>query len=180
LVLVMPDYSGTLGYLRVRLISTSSVTTSGLQDVDGVTTASGDLVCLTAQAPSTMDNGPWRVKPGAWERLAGYYSGMVFTATSGVSNANTYWVLQTPDPMIVGVTPVSIVTFGSGDVGPQGPQGDPGATGATGATGAQGISGPTGATGATGNTGAQGDAAMVNLEAIASGLYNDFDEGRFW
>ncbi len=173
----MSDISGITGHYRARVATTASLpATSGLQDIDGVTVAADDDVLVKDQA-APAQNGLYTVKLGAWVRRDGFYSGTLIVITEGTVNANSIFILQTADPITWGTTDVVFGAFGGGDVGPPGP---PGATGATGATGAQGISGQTGGTGATGPTGPQGDAAMVNLDANAVGLFNEFDEGRFW
>lgn len=89
------------------LVSTTPVASlSGQQSIDGVLTAVGAKVLLTAQS-SAVANGLYTVSSGSWQRVTDMAMGSYFVRgslaiiTSGVGNANTFWQ-ETSDSGIVG------------------------------------------------------------------------------
>jgi hypothetical protein len=97
----------------VKYVGTSNIPTlSGSVSVDGVTTAAGDRVLLTGQATSPQ-NGIWVAQAGAWTRPNDWIAGRVLNGTaiwvtSGNTQYNTNWRVNTADPITVGTTSVSI------------------------------------------------------------------------
>lgn len=89
---------------------------TGTPVVDGVATASGDRVLLTAQTTGSQ-NGLWVVQPGAWIRPTDFSSGSTTQALAaavfieeGTNNANTAWV-QTVEPATIDTTALTFVQF---------------------------------------------------------------------
>ena len=80
----------------VKLVATVAVTASGTQTIDGVGTATDDLVLLTDQADSA-ENGVWKCDDaGAWTRQAGPYDAV--GVVSGNTNALTWWIITSATP----------------------------------------------------------------------------------
>jgi phage-related tail fiber protein len=96
-----------------RLASTANVPTlNGLLTIDGVVTAAGDRVLLTAQT-SGVDNGIYVADTGDWERAQDcdgtldLAQGSLVNVTSGSANAGFWYVTTTTDPIVVGTTSLS-------------------------------------------------------------------------
>ncbi len=98
-------------------VSTSNITLTGLQTINGATTASGDRVLVAGQTDQT-ENGIWNADTGDWTRATdfdGYFdvvSGTLTTILSG-SYEGTFWKLTTADPVTIGT---SNLTFSQLDV----------------------------------------------------------------
>ena len=95
-----PTYSKATGDEQnvtiVKLVATVAVTASGTQTIDGVGTATDDLVLLTHQADSA-ENGVWKCDDaGAWTRQAGPYDAV--GVVSGNTNALTWWIITSATP----------------------------------------------------------------------------------
>jgi hypothetical protein len=81
-------------------VTTSNVTLSGFQTIDGYTLASGDLVLLTGQATASQ-NGLWNAANGSWTRPTEFATGTnIKGRTCAVLNGTTYgsssWILNAP------------------------------------------------------------------------------------
>lgn len=80
-----------------RAIETSSnITLSGLQTIDGVSLVANDRVLLTAQLTGS-ENGIWLVQAGAWTRPADFNTGdgaanAALFISEGTLNSDTRWV----------------------------------------------------------------------------------------
>ena len=106
-----------------RVATTSNLTSlSGLLTIDGVTTAAGDRVLVKNQTDAKT-NGIYVVASGTWSRSldadtsAKVTSGMFTFITEGTANADSGWVLTTPDPIVLGTTNLSFVQFsGAGQI----------------------------------------------------------------
>lgn len=94
-----------------RLKTTGAITLSGLQSIDGVSTATGDRVCVSNQV-NTIDNGIWVASTGQWTRAAdfdGSYDiagGTTVRINEGDSNGNTFWYISGNGPLLVGTSPI--------------------------------------------------------------------------
>lgn len=106
----------------VRAISTSNITLSGTQTVDGVSLVAGDRVLVVGQTTSS-ENGIYVVAAGAWSRStdantsAQVTSGMYAFVSEGTTYASTGWILQTPDPITLGTTGLTFIQFtGAGEI----------------------------------------------------------------
>lgn len=115
--------SGLKPKAAVTVTTTGPIILSGNQTIDGVMTTTGMRVLVKNQGTGTTGNsfnGVYSASTGAWGRTADFNgtlpdgiveSGTYMFVLSGVSNSNTSWILATPDPITVGVTPLLFVLF---------------------------------------------------------------------
>lgn len=98
--------------------TTSNISLSGTQTIDGVAVGVGDRVLVKNQTDAS-ENGIYVVGSGAWTRADDadsdeeITSGMFTFVESGTDNDNTGWVLSTPNPITVDTTNLSFVKFSS-------------------------------------------------------------------
>ena len=88
--------------------TTANISLSGLQVIDGFTTVSGSTVLVNKQTNS-YENGKYVVSSGAWTRAddantAANIAGMVTFIRNGTVNKNALYLLDTPDPIVLGTT----------------------------------------------------------------------------
>lgn len=110
--------SGFKQHNPVRLATTSNITLSGLQTIDGVATVVGDRILVKEQTDKT-ENGVYNVSSTQWTRTGDFDSpavgeveqGASFFVEEGVVNSNTGWTLETPDPIVVGTTNLSFIQY---------------------------------------------------------------------
>ena len=84
--------------------STTNVTISGLQTIDGVALSTNNRVLLVGQT-NPVQNGLWLAQAGAWTRPADFASGTqageaYVLVMSGNTNAGASWVCSTPTAII--------------------------------------------------------------------------------
>ena len=102
----------------VRVASTEHKTLSGTQEIDDINVSVGDRVLIKNQN-DPEDNGIYVVASGAWTRATDantnilVNSGMFTFVEEGTENANTGWVLSTPNPIDLGNTHLVFVKFSS-------------------------------------------------------------------
>jgi hypothetical protein len=92
----------------------------GFLVIDGVTTTNGMRVLVKNQTNAT-ENGIYSANTGTWVRTADFdgtpsgevISGSYMWVLSGNTNANEAWVLDTPDPIVIGVSDLNFVLFGN-------------------------------------------------------------------
>lgn len=109
-----------------RAATTSAITLSSEQTVDGIVLAAGDRVLVKDQAGG-VSNGIWIVSTGAWSRAADFsttesaVSGTRIFVTAGVTNGRREFGLTTADPIIIGTTALTFVdlTRTGGSLPPQ-------------------------------------------------------------
>jgi hypothetical protein len=102
----------------VLVATTADITLSGTQTIDGVSVIAGDRVLVKDQTTGA-DNGIYVVAAGAWARAEDFdgtpvgevVNGDLVPVESGSTQANTIWVLTTPDPITVGTTPLDFTLF---------------------------------------------------------------------
>lgn len=105
----------------VRVASTTNLTLSGLQTVDGITLVGGDRVLVKLQDDNT-ENGIYVVATGAWTRSADLSLGSQFPGAftfveEGTTYANSGFVCTTNFPVTVGTTPILFEQFsGAGQI----------------------------------------------------------------
>ena len=93
----------------VRLATTSNITLSGTQTIDGVTGVVGDRVLVKNQTTASQ-NGIYLMAASGWSRAADastdakVSSGMVVHVSEGALHGGTRWKLVTPDPIVLGTT----------------------------------------------------------------------------
>lgn len=103
----------------VRAATNSSITLSGTQTIDGIALIVGNRVLVKNQGGgvSHVDNGIYVVAAGAWSRSTDaddsseVNSGLSVFISEGSLNGNTSYVLVTPDPITLGVTPLQFTLF---------------------------------------------------------------------
>ena len=106
----------------VRAATTTSITLSATQTVDGVALVAGDRVLVKDQSTASA-NGIYVVAAGAWIRAtdadssAKVTAGMFTFVEEGTANADTGWVLTTNSPITLGTTSIAFTQFsGAGQV----------------------------------------------------------------
>lgn len=109
--------------VSVRAVSTSDITLSGAQTVDGVSLVAGDRVLVMGQTDSTL-NGIYVVSAGAWSRAddadnsptGEVTSGMFTFVEEGTTYAGAGFVLTTANPIVLGTTGLQFAQFSSAGV----------------------------------------------------------------
>jgi len=108
----------------VRAASTADLTLSGEQTVDSVALVTGDRILVKDQS-TAEDNGIYIVDSAAWTRSpdadnspSGEVTCGMFTfVEEGTIAAGNGYVLTTPDPITLGVTPLTFAQFsGAGQI----------------------------------------------------------------
>lgn len=100
----------------VRAVSTTNLTLSGAQTVDGVSLIAGDRILVAGQT-SAQNNGIYNVASGGWTRSTDadtnseITAGMYVWVTEGTVNADSGWVLTTNDPITPGATNLVFTQF---------------------------------------------------------------------
>jgi hypothetical protein len=97
-----------------EVVSTTDITLSGLQTIDGVSLAANDRVLLVGQT-DPVENGLWLAQSGAWTRPADFANGdPAGQAYVLILSGNTYtgsaWLCNTPDS-IIGTDPIMFALF---------------------------------------------------------------------
>lgn len=108
----------------VRLASTGNIdiATGGLIAVDGVPTVAGDRILLKDQL-DPVENGIYLASAGTWRRAPDAGTNALVTSGAAVivnegTQAGQLFYLSTPDPIDVGVTPLTFTQFTGGGGGP--------------------------------------------------------------
>ena len=106
----------------VRAATTTNITLSGTQTVDGVALSVADRVLVKDQSTGSQ-NGLYNVASGAWTRTVDadsatdVHGGMFVFVEQGTVNADTGWVLTTDTPVTVGTTALVFSQFsGAGQI----------------------------------------------------------------
>ena len=106
----------------VRAASTSNVTRSGTQNVDGVELVAGDRVLLKDQTDATQ-NGIYTVSTGGWQRSGDANDpgevtpGMFTFVEEGATYADSGWVLVADGDITLGTTELAFSQFsGAGQI----------------------------------------------------------------
>ena len=101
----------------VRFATTANIVLTGLQAVDGgAVTVAGNRVLVKNQA-LPEENGIYDAAVGAWTRSTDadtspkVTSGLFCWVTEGTTQADSGWLLTTPDPIVLGVTGLTFVQF---------------------------------------------------------------------
>ena len=105
--------TGLEAHAAVCVATTANITYpfSTLLTIDGVTLSNGDRVLVKNQTTG-WQNGIWSASTGTWGRTSDYNfmpsgevaSGDLIPVLSGNTNANSIWILVTPDPISSGDT----------------------------------------------------------------------------
>lgn len=97
----------------VRCVTTTAITLSGLQTIDGVVLSVNDRV-LVAVTGGSVDNGIWVVDTGSWRRAKDFAGnrdvrkGTLIYVTDGTAYAGSGWVVNTNNPITIGTTVIVI------------------------------------------------------------------------
>jgi hypothetical protein len=103
----------------VRIGTTTNVSLSGLQTIDGITAVVGDRI-LVKNNTTGSENGIWVAASGAWARSSdAATAGELTPATSmfieeGVVNASTQWRITNTGTVTIGTTALTFTQFGAG------------------------------------------------------------------
>jgi phage-related tail fiber protein len=103
----------------VRAVSTSNITLSGAQTIDGVSIIAGDRVLVAGQTTGA-NNGIYVAAAGAWARStdadtsAEVKAGTALFVDEGTTYGDTQWVLTTNDAITLGTTSLTFTQFGGG------------------------------------------------------------------
>ena len=95
----------------VRVATTANIALSALQTIDGVVLAEGNRVLVKNQT-TPAQNGSYVASAGAWTRTHDFneardvFAGITFVVTEGSTQADTFWVITTNDPITLGTTPI--------------------------------------------------------------------------
>lgn len=105
-----------------RAATTTNITLSGAQTIDGVSVIAGNRVLVKNQSTGSQ-NGIYVCAAGAWSRAtdadsdAEVTAGMFTWIEEGTTNGDSGWVLTTDDPITVGTTTLTFVQFsGAGQI----------------------------------------------------------------
>lgn len=100
----------------VRVATTTNITLSGTQTIDGVSLSIGNRVLVKNQSTAST-NGIYVVASGAWTRAtdadtsAKVTSGMFTFVEEGTVSDNVGYVLTTNDPIVLGTTALAFTQF---------------------------------------------------------------------
>lgn len=93
----------------VRCVSTSNITLSGTQTIDGVSVVDGDRVLVAGQTTASA-NGIYVVSASTWARAVDFdessesIAGTVVWANEGTANGDVFWALTTNGTITLGST----------------------------------------------------------------------------
>lgn len=106
----------------VRVATTTNITLSGTQTIDGVSVVVGDRILVKDQNTASQ-NGIYVVAAGVWNRStdadsdAEVTAGMFTFVTEGTVNADSGWVLTTNDTITLNTTGLAFAQFsGAGQI----------------------------------------------------------------
>lgn len=106
----------------VKAASTSNLTLSGTQTIDGVALVANDRILVKDQTTGSQ-NGIYVVAAGAWSRstdadtAAKVTAGMFVFVEQGTTNADSGWVLTTDGAITLGTTALTFAQFsGAGQI----------------------------------------------------------------
>jgi len=109
-------------HTAVRLATTTSITLSGNQTIDGVLTVNGDRILVKNQGignTGATTNGIYIASASTWVRADDYNgtpsgevsNGDLIPVTTGSTQNNSLWALTSLNPITVGVTPLIFSLF---------------------------------------------------------------------
>lgn len=113
--------SGISAKEAVRAATTGNITLSGLSTVDGISLTNGMRVLVKNQTTGST-NGIYLASASTWNRTSDFNGvpplgdiepGSYVAVTSGNTNKNTSWILNTPLPITAGTTTLTFVLFSS-------------------------------------------------------------------
>lgn len=108
--------AGLSPHPAVDVATTGNTILSGLTIIDGVTLYTGISILVKDQIDAKT-NGIYTGSTGVWGRRSDFdessetIHGAYTFVISGGTNANTSWVLSTPSPILINVTPLTFTIF---------------------------------------------------------------------
>jgi len=108
--------SGLSPHPAVDVATTGDTVLSGLTTIDGVSLFTGIRILVKNQTLGQY-NGIYTGSTGIWGRASDFdessetIHGAYTFVISGATNANTSWVLSTPSPILINVTPLTFTLF---------------------------------------------------------------------
>jgi len=113
--------SGLKPKQSVNVATTTSISYpySGLPTIDGVTVQNGWRVLVKDETSVPQQNGIWIASSGFWTRSTDFdgsptgetVSGSYMWVLTGSTNGSSAWVLITPDPIYIGLTPLTFALY---------------------------------------------------------------------
>lgn len=111
---------GLIPKAAVLVATTTGITLSGLQTIDGIIVQDGDRVLVKDQSTAS-DNGIYIASASTWNRSTDYdgtpdgeiSAGNIIPVLSGNTLYSTLWVLVTPNPISVGSTDLEFTLYSS-------------------------------------------------------------------
>ena len=113
--------SGLRPKQSVNVATTTSISYpySGLTTIDGVTVQNGWRVLVKDEISVPQANGIWVASSGFWTRATDFdgspsgetVSGSYMWTLTGNTNGSSAWVLITPDPIYIGLTPLTFALY---------------------------------------------------------------------
>lgn len=97
----------------VRVATTSDISLSGIQEVDGISLSEGDRVLVKDQSDKS-ENGIYVASEGVWRRASDARSlvrGAYVFVEEGIENIGGGWYLETGGSISVGSSPLDFVKF---------------------------------------------------------------------
>lgn len=106
--------SGLDPHPAARVVSTSNVSLTGLQTIDGVVLVDADRVLLVGQT-NAVENGLWVAHSGAWTRPTDFSTGStagsaLVLITSGATQQGSSWICETPSA-VIDTNPITFAQF---------------------------------------------------------------------
>jgi len=106
--------TGIVAKTPALVVSTTNVTISGLQTIDGVALSANDRVLLVGQT-NPVENGLWLAQSGAWTRPADFANGTMagqayVLILSGATYEGSSWLCSTPTA-VIGTDPIQFSLF---------------------------------------------------------------------
>jgi hypothetical protein len=105
--------SGNLAFKApVRVATTTNITLSGLQTIDGVTVIDDDRVLIKNQTDAS-ENGIYVASTGAWQRAVDangnrdFVKGTAVLVTDGSTQAGQFWQITADNPITIGTTAIT-------------------------------------------------------------------------
>jgi hypothetical protein len=102
--------------IPVRAATTGDITLSGEQTIDGIAIVEGDRVLVKDQIDGA-ENGVYVAASAGWSRATDFddtaevVNGALVPVLEGDTQAESEWLLMTPDPIVVGTTPLEWQIF---------------------------------------------------------------------
>lgn len=105
-----------------RAATTTNITLSGAQTIDGVSVVAGDRVLVKNQTTASQ-NGLYLAATGAWSRTVDadanpeVVANLAVFINEGTVNGDTSWTLTTNNPIVIGTTALTFAQFnGAGNI----------------------------------------------------------------